>query len=285
MPSTIVCGVDASEAADVVVVTAGWLANGLDARLVVLHVSEEPRPEDEELLASIRDALGAAAGDVRLVEGSPAERLLEAVEQDGAELLVVGSRGRGSMRSAVFGSVSRRLATDASCPVVVVPPEASRPSAGESTPGSVVCGIDGSDHSTAAVRLGGELARRMGHRLVVVHALSDLQSYRAYPSARGTAPGPSTQPDAAERIAQEIVDAAIEAAGVDATGVVESGLPWDVLQTVAEREHGRLVVVAARGLSAARAAVFGSVATKLATAGRYPLAILPEAAERAAPVD
>jgi hypothetical protein len=66
----------------------------------------------------------------------------------------------------------------------------------------------------------------MGDRLIVVHAIADLKSYVSYPGARGTAPGPSTQPDTAERLAREIVDAAVEAVGGDATGVVESGLPW-----------------------------------------------------------
>src|SRR5262249_47149960 len=156
--------------------------------------------------------------------------------------------------------------------------EASIPGAGKPAGASIVCGVDGSDHSTAAVRLAGEVARRLGYRLVVVHALSDLKMYLSYPGARGTAPGPSTQPDTAERIAQEIVDAAVEAGGEGATGVVERGAPWDVLEAAAEREGGQLIVVAARGLSAAKAAVFGSVATKLASEGRYPLAILPEAA-------
>jgi nucleotide-binding universal stress UspA family protein len=279
MPSTIVCGVDTSDAAGAVADTANWLARTLDARLLVLHVTEEPTADGVEFLASLRDRLNLPAEDVRQAEGAPADRLLEAVEQDGAELLVVGSRGRGPIHSAVFGSVSRQLATDAGCPVVVVPPGTSAPSRGESDGASIVCGVDGSDHSTATAQLAGELARRMGYRLVVVHALANLRSYASYPGARGTAPGPSAQPDTAERLAREIVDGAAAAAGGDATGVVETGAPWDVLQGVADREDGQLLVVAARGLSAARAAVFGSVATELATNGRYPVAIVPEAAE------
>lgn len=38
-----------------------------------------------------------------------------------AELLVVGSRGRGTVRAALLGSTSHALAGDAPCPVVVVP--------------------------------------------------------------------------------------------------------------------------------------------------------------------
>lgn len=280
MPWTIVCGVDGSDAASAVADTAAWLAHGLDGQLLLLHVTEQPQAEDEEFLASLRDRLGVPADQVRQVEGAPADRLLEAVEQEGAELLVVGSRGRGSIRSALFGSVSRRLASEATCPVVVVPPAATAPHSDSGEP-SIVCGVDGSEHSLAGARLGSELARRMGYRLIVVHALPVFEGYVSYPGASTAGPSPSVQPDVARRLGQEIVDAAKEAVGGNATGIVEPGLPWDVLQAVADRENGRLVVVAARGVSAARAALLGSASSGIATGGRHPVAILPEPAGHA----
>jgi len=44
--------------------------------------------------------------------------VLEVAEH--ADLLVVGSRGRGGFRGLLLGSVSHQVATHASCPVVVV---------------------------------------------------------------------------------------------------------------------------------------------------------------------
>lgn len=54
-----------------------------------------------------------------LLHGPPASALSEAAE--GADLLVVGTHGRGPLASAVLGSVSRRLAHRPPCPVVIVP--------------------------------------------------------------------------------------------------------------------------------------------------------------------
>ncbi|NNE72524.1 MAG: universal stress protein [Acidimicrobiales bacterium] len=54
----------------------------------------------------------------RLLKGRAAETLIEASE--GAEMLVVGNRGRGGFRGLLLGSVSHQIAQHASCPVVIV---------------------------------------------------------------------------------------------------------------------------------------------------------------------
>ena len=55
-----------------------------------------------------------------VVEGQPARVLIE-IARD-ADLLVVGSRGRGGFTGVMLGSVSQRCAGHSPCPVVVVPP-------------------------------------------------------------------------------------------------------------------------------------------------------------------
>ena len=53
-----------------------------------------------------------------VVEGWPAEVLLNAAE--GADLLVIGSRGRGGFASALLGSVSQNCAHHATCPLLII---------------------------------------------------------------------------------------------------------------------------------------------------------------------
>ncbi len=82
-------------------------------------IREEARRRIEQLLAQwgTDDAQVEVALDATIADGL--RRI--AVDRD-AELLVVGSRGRGTVRAALLGSTSHALVADAPCPVVVVPP-------------------------------------------------------------------------------------------------------------------------------------------------------------------
>ncbi len=74
---------------------------------------------------TLSNAIGAAAGTDASVkispivrEGNAAQVLLDAA--DGADLLVVGSRGHGGFAQALLGSVSQHCVHHAPCPVVII---------------------------------------------------------------------------------------------------------------------------------------------------------------------
>jgi nucleotide-binding universal stress UspA family protein len=276
----ILCAVDDSEAAEDVVDTARRLAEKLRARLVVMHVVGEHSDEADELVARVRARLGDEHAAVLLVTGSPAQAIRDAADREDAELVVVGSRGRGGLRSAVLGSVSRDLAAQARRPVVVVPPGGAwTADDGNTSTGStsVVCGVDGSDQALAGAVFAGRLARRLDCRLVVVHARQNVRAALSYPGARSETPPVTGQDDSVEKLAAQVVQRAVDAADVSATGVIEPGPPAEILESVANREDGRLIVITARGLGGIRASVLGSVAAELTAAATRPVVVLAEA--------
>ncbi len=66
-------------------------------------------------------ALSTTAVVERRVEiGEPGSMLCRLAEDLGADMVVVGSRGRGAIRRALMGSVSTHVVNNAPCPVVVV---------------------------------------------------------------------------------------------------------------------------------------------------------------------
>ena len=55
-------------------------------------------------------------------EGEPGPSIVEAAAAEGADMIIVGSHGRGRVGRFVLGSVSDHVIRNASCPVVVVRP-------------------------------------------------------------------------------------------------------------------------------------------------------------------
>jgi nucleotide-binding universal stress UspA family protein len=75
-----------------------------------------------ETLATIEPPAGVTIESV-VREGPPAKILVE--EAEGAEILVVGKRGHGGFLGLLIGSITNQVANHATCPVVIVPSEAS----------------------------------------------------------------------------------------------------------------------------------------------------------------
>ncbi len=95
----------------------GLSAPAVDADLDVQVAQQRLDDEVREVLGEDRSVEVRA----RVVRANPAEALLDAAE--GAELLVVGSRGRGTFARSLLGSVSQQCALHATCPVVIVRPQ------------------------------------------------------------------------------------------------------------------------------------------------------------------
>lgn len=111
---------------DVVVVTAVASATTLAwsmttaVPLVSNEEIEAAQAAVTEQVTTITAQLEGPAPEVtvRALVGSPADVLLDAAE--GADLVVVGSRGAGGFSRMVLGSVSSAVVHHAKCPVVVV---------------------------------------------------------------------------------------------------------------------------------------------------------------------
>lgn len=82
------------------------------------QLRDDERGRLGQLLANCR--VTAAETEVTL-DVTAADGLRRIAADRDAELLVVGSRGRGTVRAALLGSTSHSLAGEAPCPVVVVP--------------------------------------------------------------------------------------------------------------------------------------------------------------------
>jgi len=134
----IVVGVDGSVSSLLALKYASGLAESYGAKLIMVHSyphTSDLREYDEydKLLAKRKDAghkvldlardnVNAYAVDVEvdLLEGPAANALLKVVKARRADLVVIGTRGMGSLKGVIFGSVSTKVMQYAPCPVMVV---------------------------------------------------------------------------------------------------------------------------------------------------------------------
>lgn len=76
----------------------------------------------QDLILEARGLLGAGL-DVHeeLLFGPPADEIINVAEVRGCDLIILGARGLGGLRSALFGSQVRKVLVRAPCPVLVTP--------------------------------------------------------------------------------------------------------------------------------------------------------------------
>lgn len=217
----------------------------------ILHgeLRDAARDVLEDELAHAGDDLVGVDVERHVVQGDAAGALVE--RAGGADLLVVGSRGRGGVTATALGSVSRACLQHAPCPVAVVhhaaPAERSR----------IVVGIDGSPGANAALEWAYAEARL---RNVGVHAVAAYEEPWGLAAAALSNVGAIAELRVALAEEAEAVIADAEAAapdGVGVTGTSAPGSPGAAL--VAAAEGSALLVVGSRGRGGFKSLLLGSV--------------------------
>ena len=101
---------------------AGMVAAPFEAAAASAEIEALDVREHEDLVARAARALTDAGlpCETRVVLGEPAHALLQAVRDEGADLLVVGSHGRTGLTKLLLGSVSAHVVGHAPCSVLVV---------------------------------------------------------------------------------------------------------------------------------------------------------------------
>jgi nucleotide-binding universal stress UspA family protein len=136
--NTILIATDGSPVARAAVERGLDLAEDVHADVVFLAVRRPPVPvfgdpywqtSITNELGRLRPALAAAVAeaeargidaDYDLLEGDAAEEILRLARSRDVDLIVIGSRGLGAVKSAILGSVSKRVLHEAERPVLVV---------------------------------------------------------------------------------------------------------------------------------------------------------------------
>ncbi len=144
MFSKVVWATDGSEAADRALPHARAVAKEAGAPLVVVYCEEFTMPgkgggsvpvhaNEEELRAKVEQQVADLAGDgiaatlesTQSRVGGAAHAIADTALREGADLIVIGTRGHTPLAGLLLGSVTQRLLHITPCPVLAVPSQIS----------------------------------------------------------------------------------------------------------------------------------------------------------------
>ncbi len=199
--------------------------------------------------------------DGAVLEGYPARVIVEQARAFDADVVVVGSRGRGAIEGLLLGSVSAEVLDNAHCPVLV----ARRP-----TITRVVFGFDGSEPADRArhVLSSWPVFETVPVRVVAVAAVAQAWHTGIAPTLHGQVVASYAEDLAHEREAQAaaatVVVEQLAGAGRAADCVVRAGDPATEIVATARDSGADLIVLGSHGRTGLSRVLLGSVARTVA---------------------
>src|SRR5262245_20037633 len=165
----ILCPVDFSDASHVALRWAGRFSKEIGARLSVLHVIDtallsvgnlvatpaifdELRRRGDEAFAPLKREPDLRGATLRISEGAPSNVIVEASNQDGVDLLVMGTHGLSGFQKFFLGSVTERVLHRAPVPLLTLSPAVEgRRTLGSRGPKEILMAIDFGPESQSVV--------------------------------------------------------------------------------------------------------------------------------------
>ncbi|GAB2946872.1 universal stress protein [Hymenobacter coalescens] len=134
--SKILCPLDFSVAAGLVVAYAAALAGATGAELRLLHVQELPpvlSDDDADAAAAlaryqaVAQQAGAPHVTTQLRHGEAAVEIVREAQQAAADLIVIGSHGQTGLARFLMGNTAEHVVRSAPCATLLVKPQGASP--------------------------------------------------------------------------------------------------------------------------------------------------------------
>jgi len=261
----------------------------MSAVLVGLSPYTATEFDDRQIAGSLQQRLTETASllakpgrtiETQVLRGRPASAIVDQATDMRADLIVIGSRGLGRLRSMLLGSVSAEVVDHAPCPVLV---------ARASSIGPVLVAVDGSDSARRAVENLADATYLAGHRLHVLTVGPMLyDGLPAWSLSVADSKVPAYQDLLAEdrrRTEANAARAAQELAreGYDVNWTIGAGDAAHEIIQAAQDFSCDLIVMGSRGLTGLDRLLLGSVARNVLLHAPMSVLIVREPVRERAP--
>ncbi len=286
-PTKVLLATDGSDDAVLAARAAADLSREADYELHVVHTwqadfskayavampgtrSRWCEQQAERLLAEQAECVEDAGGEVKeahLRRGRAADEIVDLANDLDAGLVVMGSRGLGTVKRLVVGSVSESVVRNAWCPVLLL-----RGGARAWPPARLVIGEDFSEESMKAAQLASSIGGLFGARALLVHA------YPLLKLAQKSRVSGVTETDEEIRATHKALEVlAVKLGGVlrqdPQTKMVAGDAADSTLNAAEEGGEPTLIAVGSRGLGTLDRLALGSVSDKIMRAAAGPVLI------------
>jgi nucleotide-binding universal stress UspA family protein len=245
-------------------------------------VSSYYTDEAERVLKPVRTRLQKAglAPTVRFLVGNPAQQIAAEAARTRPDLIVMGSHGHSALRGLLVGSVTNGVLAQTTTPMLIVR-QREKPPADSLNVGIAV---DGSKYGLQAARFVMRHRQLFGAKpsITLLHVVADFAG-ALMPDMAGIAlPAYSAEQVAvlqkrAFGDAVAPVRALFAKAGLRTAEVCLQGNPGDELAAYARKRKLDVLVMGSRGYGAFKAAVLGSVATRVMATCEAPVLLVRKA--------
>ncbi len=289
-PTKILLATDGSEDAVQATEAASDLAGKSGSELHVVHVwhdvpgpyrrafvKRELRRQGQEILdqqVQNIESIGGTVAQAHLRAGRTSDEVIELSEELGVGLLVVGSRGMGTVRRILIGSHSEEIVHHAHVPELVV-----RRGHSAWPPSRVVIGEDFSDHAKKAGELAANIAGLYGSQVTLLYAHPDLPEVPPGEARDAAVQELGGIRERDEERLERRADELKEMAGSRPEVRVSDDYPASVILQATQETPPPLVAVGSRGLAGLTRTRLGSVSTKVVTASPGPVLVCPHVGE------
>jgi len=265
--SQVVVATDGSDYSAGAIRVGVALSNRAQATVVGLSISMYS-PEfttlvpnlQEDSAARAKDALSSflseAGPDVKTLiheASDPAQGIVEGAEGAGADLIVMGRRGKRGLARTMVGDATVKVIGRAACPVLVVP------KAAQLWQNHILLATDGSEYSEAAARVAGFFAKQAGLPVTVVSVVTSSHS------------------EARRQEAEKAVNtkvARLKEMAISVQGQVVEGRPDEAIVKAAESVGADLIVMGSHGRTGLTKILMGSVSERVIGQAACPVLVV-----------